>query len=312
MSWNTRLLPDLRGRSAVVTGGTSGIGFFVAEQLASAGAHVTLAGRSPERTRAAVAALARSAPDVLFTSVRLDLADLESVREAADTIRAAGPLDILVNNAGVTAAPRRAETRDGFELMLGTNHLGPFALTLQLLPALVSAGPARVVSLGSLTHTPARIDFDDLHGQGAYRSMRAYGRSKLAALLFAFELDRRLRAAGSAVSSLAAHPGWAVDGLTPARPPMWEPSPWLRRRGRPLAVVAQGKDRGAWSVVRAASDPDAQGGQYFGPSGPGSLRGLPAIEHAADHAYDPAAGARLWEVSEALTGVHWEQSLSAC
>ncbi|MFE6911397.1 oxidoreductase [Streptomyces erythrochromogenes] len=303
MTWDPLAVPAQDGRTAVITGGNAGIGYFVAEQLARAGAHVVLAGRSPERTRTALDALRAAVPGASATDVRLDLADLDSVHRTAEQLTAAGPVDLLVNNAGVTSSGRRAETTQGFELIFGTNHLGHFALTLLLTPAL---GPdARVVSLGSLTHGRARLDFEDLQSRDGYRSMAVYGRSKLAVLLFAAELDRRLRASGSTVRSVAAHPGWAVQGLTPARPPMWSPGPLAALRSAPLALLAQGKDRGAWPVVRAATDPDALGGQYFGPRGPGSLKGPPAVQVTAASARDREAAARLWAVSQDLTGVHW-------
>ncbi|MFF4428585.1 oxidoreductase [Streptomyces sp. NPDC001513] len=303
MTWNPRTVPAQDGRTAVITGGNAGIGYHVAEQLARAGAHVVLAGRSARRTRIALDALRAAVPGASATDVRLDLADLDSVHRAAEQLTAAGPVDLLVNNAGVTASKKRAETAQGFELMFGTNHLGPFALTLLLSPALGT--DARVVSLGSLTHSRAHLDFDDLQSRTGYRSMAVYGRSKLAVLLFAAELDRRLRDGGSTVRSVAAHPGWAVQGLTPARPPLWVPGPLTAVRSAPLALLAQGKDRGAWSVVRAATDPDALGGQYFGPIGPGSLKGPPSLQVTAEPARDREAAARLWAVSEELTGVHW-------
>ncbi|MFJ3633102.1 oxidoreductase [Streptomyces sp. NPDC090112] len=303
MTWDPLAVPAQDGRTAVVTGGNAGIGFHVAEQLARAGAHVVLAGRSAERTRTALDALRASVPGASASDVRLDLAELRSVRRTAEQLAAHGPVDVLVNNAGVTSSGKRAETAQGFELMFGTNHLGHFALTLLLLPAF---GPdARVVSLGSLTHARARLDFEDLQSRRRYRSMAVYGRSKLAVLLFAAELDRRLSASGSTVRSVAAHPGWAVQGLTPARPPLWEPGPLTALRSAPLALLAQGKDRGAWPVVRAATDPDALGGQYFGPDGPGSLRGVPTVQVAAESARDRAAASRLWTVSEDLAGVRW-------
>ncbi|MEV6583902.1 oxidoreductase [Streptomyces sp. NPDC051582] len=305
MTWDPRALPAQHGRTAVITGGNAGIGYHVAEQLARAGARVVLAARSPERTRTALDALRTAVPDASVTDVRLDLADLDSVRRAAEQLTAAGPVDLLVTNAGVTAATRRAKTVQGHELMFGTNHLGHFAFTLLLAPALAASPSARVVSLGSLTHTRARIDFDDLQSSRDYRSMTAYGRSKLAVLLFATELDRRLRAQGSTVVSLAAHPGWAVQGLTPARPPLWEPGVSDFLRAAPLGLLAQGKDRGAWPVVRAATDPAALGGQYYGPSGPGRLKGFPTLQSLAGQAHDGAAAARLWAASEELTGVTW-------
>ncbi|MEU6704984.1 oxidoreductase [Streptomyces wuyuanensis] len=301
--WDPRRLPDLRGTSALVTGGSAGIGLHVAEQLAAAGARVTIAARSADRTRAALEALRVSVPDARVGAVALDLTDPGAIREAAAAVAAEGPLDMLVNNAGITSSPRRTETAEGHELMLAANHLGHFALTLLLLPSL--AHRARVVSVGSLTHRRARMDFDDLQCRRSHRSMTAYGRSKLATLLFAFELDHRLRAVGSTVVSVAAHPGWAVDGLTPARPPMLGPSFGARVRSAPLSLLAQGKDRGAWPIVRAATDPAAWGGEYYGPSGFGSLRGVPEAQSAAEHAHDRGTAARLWEASESLTGVRW-------
>ncbi|WP_331730420.1 oxidoreductase (plasmid) [Kitasatospora sp. NBC_00070] len=305
MSWNPTHLPDQHGRTAVVTGGSAGIGYHVAEQLAAAGAHVIVAARSPQRTEAAVASIRGQVPGASVEGIPLDLADLVSVQQAAAGLQRRGPVDILVNNAGVTSGAERTETADGFETMFGTNHLGHFALTLQLLPALLERPTGRVVTLGSLTHTRAALTLDDLQSFHSYRSMRVYGRSKLAALLFAFELDRRLRAAGSPAVSLAAHPGWAVGELDPARPPVWSPTTAQRLRGAALALMAQSKQRGAWPVVRAALDPLAAGGRYYGPGGVGKLKGAPVAQRAADHAYDHSVAARLWDISETLTGVCW-------
>ncbi|MFJ6709010.1 MULTISPECIES: oxidoreductase [unclassified Streptomyces] len=289
-TWNASDLPDLTGRTAVVTGANSGIGRTAADALARAGAHVVLAVRDPERGRAAAAGLTGS------TEVRrLDLADLASVREfAAGWDR---PLDLLINNAGVMMLPEQS-TADGFEMQFGTNHLGHFALTNLLLPYLTD----RVVTLSSGLHRGGDgvIHFADVNLRGRYSPNRAYAQSKLANLLFTLELQRRLTEAGSPVRALAAHPGYAATNLQSrtANP--------LARLGMRLGnlVVAQDDRAGALPTLYAATQ-DLPGASYVGPDGMGGMRGAPALAGRSPAASDPVAARRLWTLSEEMTGVTW-------
>ncbi|MFE4966002.1 oxidoreductase [Streptomyces sp. NPDC056660] len=295
-TWNASRLPDLSGRTAVVTGANSGIGFTAADALARSGAHVVFAVRDPERGRAAAAKVSGS------TEVRrLDLADLASVREfAAGWDR---PLDLLINNAGVMMLPEQS-TKDGFEMQFGTNHLGHFALTNLLLPYLKD----RVVTVSSGLHRGGDgvIHFDDVNLRGTYSPTRAYAQSKLANLLFTLELQRRLTEAGSPVRALAAHPGYAATNLQShtANP--------LARLGMRLGnlLVAQ-DDRGGTLPTLYAATQDLPGASYVGPSGLGEMRGAPALAGRSAAASDPVAARRLWTLSEEMTGVTWPLGVEA-
>ncbi|MFE7569138.1 oxidoreductase [Streptomyces sp. NPDC057539] len=283
--WNITDIPDQSGRTAVVTGGNSGIGLATVQALAAAGSHVVLAVRDPERGEAAAAGVHGS-----VEVRRLDLADLASVREFAAAWR--GALDVLINNAGVMNTPE-SRTKDGFETQFGTNHLGHFALSNLLLPHITD----RVVTVSSEAHkkpgTP-RIHFDNLGLTGEYRPRTAYSQSKLANLLFTLELQRRLAAAHSPVRALAAHPGWATTNLQ-------------RHDGSALSravmrIVAQDSGAGALPTLYAAVQ-DLPGASYVGPDGRGEVRGRPTLVGRSAAASDPAVARRLWAVSEELTGV---------
>jgi NAD(P)-dependent dehydrogenase (short-subunit alcohol dehydrogenase family) len=298
VAWSAADIPDQRGRRAVVTGANSGLGLVIARELARRGAAVVLACRNPAKGEAALAGVRAAAPDADVELGALDLASLESVRAFAAAQDA--PVDLLVNNAGVMAPPRRT-TADGFELQLGTNHLGHFALTGLLLDRLLAAPAPRVVTMSSLMHRYGRIDFDDLQGERRYRRWRAYGQSKLANLLFALELDRRARAAGAPLVSVAAHPGWAATHLQTAAPPLVDRAV-LRVMNR---VVAQSADNGALPALYAATTPDLPGASYAGPGDRSGLRGDPRLVSMSGRAQDPATARRLWEASEELTGVRY-------
>lgn len=301
--WTAASLPDQTGRTVVVTGATSGLGLSSATELARAGARVLLAARNPEkaaRARDEVAAVATGpAPEV----VALDLSDLDSVRAAADDIRSrVEALDVLMNNAGVMAIPL-TRTAQGFEMQLGTNHLGHFALTGLLLPTLLAAEAPRVVTTSSGAHKGGRMRWDDLHWQRGYRRWLAYCQSKLANLLFAYELDRRATAAGTDLVSAAAHPGYAATHLQAVGPEASGRA--LSKRVMELGntVIAQSADDGALPQLYAATMPDVRGGEYFGPGRLMELRGHPVRVPSTRRARDEADAARLWSVSERLTGV---------
>ena len=295
--WSIDAAPSQAGRVAVVTGASAGIGFATARALAALGCHVVLAVRDPARGADAAARIGGS------TAVtRLDLAALASVRSAAAELTGAYPkIDLLINNAGLWSADR-AETRDGFERQLGVNHLGHFALTGLLLPALLAAPGSRVVTVSSISHRAGSIDLADLPMRRAYRHNAAYARSKLANLLFAFELQRRLAEAGAATASLAAHPGGVWTGLFRGA----NPALLVHTLGR---LVAQSPERGALATLRAATDPSATGGQYYGPGGFGELRGAPKPVQASPRARDEALARDLWAASERLTGVAYGPTL---
>lgn len=304
MTWSEADIPDLTGRTALVTGANSGLGLRSARVLAERGAYVLLACRSLDRGKAALATV-RGAAEL----VRLDLADLSSVREAAKEVRerTGDRLHLLMNNAGVMATPR-ASTVDGFELQMGTNHLGHAALTWLLMPALRATPGARVVTLSSLAHRGPGLDIDDLGFQRrSYRSTAAYSAAKLANLVFAVELDRRARAAGLDLVSVAAHPGITDTELTANS---------LRLRGSgPLGrvvtavvgagskLITQSVERGALPQLYAATAPGVRGGEYFGPTGPGGLFGPPGRTEPRAAALSPELGRGLWERTAELTGV---------
>jgi NAD(P)-dependent dehydrogenase (short-subunit alcohol dehydrogenase family) len=296
VAWSTADIPDQTGRRAIVTGANGGLGLIAARELARKGASVVLACRNMQKGEIALAEVRAAGGDAELAP--LDLGNLASVREFAASQER--PLDLLVNNAGVMAPPR-SQTADGFELQLGTNHLGHFALTGLLLERLKAAAAPRVVSLPSNGHRIGKINFDDLQSERRYRRWSAYGQSKLANLLFMRELDRRARAAGLPLVSVAAHPGYSATNLQFAAPPLAD-----RIVMRVLnLLVAQSADAGALSPLYAATMPDLPGGSYVGPDGPGEWRGSPHLVGMSKRAQDPETARRLWEVSESLTGVRY-------
>ncbi|NDU75599.1 SDR family NAD(P)-dependent oxidoreductase [Actinomadura sp. DSM 109109] len=299
--WTAGDIPDLHGRRAIVTGANSGIGYHSALQLARHGASVVLACRSAERGQAAAERMRTAAPGADIVLASLDLADLASVREFAGR-HGEAPLDILVNNAGVMAIPRRS-TADGFEMQFGTNHLGHFALTGLLLDALRAAPSARVVTVTSGFAWTGRLDFADLQGERRYRKWTAYAQAKLANLVFAKELDRRV----PEVTSVAAHPGYAATNLQQAGPRMQGNTLMEKAAGWGNALVAQPAAAGALPSLYAATAPDVRGGACYGPRLL-QYRGAPGRVATPRHADRPGLGARLWEVSETLTGVRYAEA----
>jgi NAD(P)-dependent dehydrogenase (short-subunit alcohol dehydrogenase family) len=301
--WTVDQIPDQSGRVAVVTGANSGLGLIAARELARAGARVVLACRNTDKGDTALREITDEAPNAEAELAALDLASLASIRSFAQEFpKAHDGLDLLINNAGVMAPPRRT-TKEGFELQFGTNHLGHFALTGLLLGALEGRKGARVVTVSSTAHRMGRINFDDLHGERRYRRWRAYGQSKLANLIFALALDRRLRAAGSTISSLAAHPGYAATNLQSASAPVLDRAVMVVTN----LLVAQDAGVGALSLLYAATQPGLEGGTYVGPDGRGEQRGHPQPEAVpARAALDQTVAARLWAVSEEATGVHFD------
>jgi NAD(P)-dependent dehydrogenase (short-subunit alcohol dehydrogenase family) len=300
-NWTVADAPDQSGRVAVVTGANSGLGYEIAKGLVDLGAEVVMACRSTDRGESARRDLEREVPGASVSVLDLDLADLESVAAFADAFgEAHDELDVLVNNAGVMALPRR-ETADGFEMQFGTNHLGHFALTGHLLDSLRAATDPRVATMSSGIHERGRMDFEDLQGERDYDKWAAYGQSKLANLLFAYELDRR----AEFLTSVGAHPGYAATNLQTAGPEMAGST--VRKVGMKVAnaLVAQDADDGALPMLYALTMPDVRGGEYYGPGGLLGMRGGPERQRSSERSYDREAARRLWSVSEELTGVSY-------
>jgi NAD(P)-dependent dehydrogenase (short-subunit alcohol dehydrogenase family) len=301
--WTAAEVPDLAGRIAVVTGANAGLGFETARVLAGHGALVVLACRNSGKARQAADRITAAHRHARTGIVRLDLASLASVREAAEEIRATYPrIDLLINNAGVMELPYE-RTEDGFELTFGTNHLGHFALTGLVLDRLIATPGSRVVTMSSMGHEPGVMNFDDLQSEHAYKPDEAYYQSKLANLLFTYELERRLRAAESPTQALGAHPGVVYTDLFRTRSRLDKAllSPWMR----PINFWAvQNVHRGALPMLRAATDPAASGGEYYGPHRKHDT-GYPVAVKSSPRSHDVADQARLWDVSEQLTGVRY-------
>jgi NAD(P)-dependent dehydrogenase (short-subunit alcohol dehydrogenase family) len=327
--WNPSAIPSQVGKTIVVTGANAGLGFFASEQLARAGASVVLACRNPSRADAAARAIRARVPGAAVSTVALDVASLVSVRAASAELLGLERIDGLVLNAGIVHPPRRREfSADGLELVLATNYLGHFALTAELLPALLRTPGSRVVALGSMISRLLDSSLDDLQLAGGYQPWLAYAQSKIAMQVFGFELDRRLRAASAAgeaggavggsadrpvaiggvgalerparASALVAHPGYSIGGRTPRVPGVNEPSRLKRFVDNLQAPITQGKERGAWPIVRAVADPAARGGQYWGPRY--IVKGEPRLQTPSATSLDRAIAERVWRESEALTG----------
>lgn len=288
------------GRLFLVTGGTTGIGYETAKALAAAGAQVVIAARNSDKGQEAIARIRQQTPDAGVQFEALDLADLASVRALSERLKATLPhLDGLINNAGIMVPPRRGTSADGFEMQLAVNYLGHFALTAQMLPLLRRADSPRVVTLSSIAASRGALNFSDLQSEQAYDPMTAYSQSKLACLMFAFELQRRSAEAGWGIRSIASHPGVSRTELLVERDGM----PGMVRRYLPF--LFQPADQGALSTVYAATSPDARGGAYYGPTGMMEMRGPLGLAAIPPAAADTAAAARLWTVSEQITAIRY-------
>jgi NAD(P)-dependent dehydrogenase (short-subunit alcohol dehydrogenase family) len=293
--WTTANIPDQTGRVAVITGANTGLGFETAAALADHGAHVVLAVRNLDKGKHAATLISRRNPSGSVALQELDLTSLDSIRAAADQLRSEHDnIDLLINNAGVMFTPK-STTKDGFELQFGTNHFGHFALTGLLLDRLLAAPGSRVVTISSIGHRAGRIRFDDLQWERGYSRMGAYGRSKLANLVFTYELQRRLT--GTNTIAAAAHPGASNTELARNTPL------WMRIITGPFELTDQSAAAGALPTLRAATDPSVLGGQYYGPGGFAELRGYPKVVKSNARSHDADLQKRLWAVSEELTGV---------
>jgi NAD(P)-dependent dehydrogenase (short-subunit alcohol dehydrogenase family) len=300
--WTASDIPSQNGRSAIVTG-TGGLGFETALALAKAGGEVIIAGRNPEKGAEAVSRIRSVAPSATVRFEQLDLASLASIADFGERLRGqTDRLDLLVNNAGVMVPPRRRETSDGFELQFGTNYLGHFALTGQLLPLLRQGRDARVVTLSSIAARNGAIDFDDLNATRNYQPMPVYSQSKLACLMFAFELQRRSEAAGWGIASIAAHPGISRTDLLHNAPGRRSLTGMARSL---LWFLFQPAAQGALPTLFAATSSKAEPGGYYGPDWLSETRGYPVSARTPPQALDHAAVERLWQVSEALTGTRF-------
>ncbi|MEV7397799.1 oxidoreductase [Aeromicrobium sp. NPDC092404] len=306
MSWSTDDIPDLSGKRAVITGVTGGLGLHTAIGLARRGADLVVTARDARKADTAVARIRQDAPGSSVDVVSLDLASLADVRRAVDEVSTTyDRIDILVNNAGIMAVPRREETVDGFELQIGTNHLGHFAWTAGLWP-LLRTGPSRIVQVSSNAHTiVGSVDLTSLSPEGSaatYHRWQSYGQSKLANLLFALELDRRVKAAGLDVVSVGAHPGYAATNITKTGPTgggLSLPGIGMHQVSR---ILGQPASRGAMPLLMAATDPSLSGGEYVGPSGFKGMRGRPKVVGMTRVARDEELAQDLWTASEAALG----------
>lgn len=300
-------IPDLSGKLALVTGASDGIGLAIAIRLAEAGAEILMPARDQTKGAAAAERILAQSPTASVSVRQLDLASMSSVTDFSVELLAENrPIHILINNAGVMNPPERIVTDDGFELQLATNHLGHFALTCRVLP-LLRAGHARVVSQGSIASKSHGVQWDDLQSERRYKAGRAYASSKTALALFGLELDRRGRASGWGISGSVSHPGVAPTNLLAAHPEMGRPKLWFERRligiMSSLGILAGTVLSAAAPALMAATDPEAVGGKFYGPSGAGQLSGPPAATTPFKTLLDPADGERIWEASEHLTGV---------
>jgi NAD(P)-dependent dehydrogenase (short-subunit alcohol dehydrogenase family) len=295
--WTAADVTDQSGRVAVVTGANSGLGFDTAAVLADKGAHVVLAVRNLDKGNDAAIRIKNASTNADVAVQELDLTSLDSVRKASDELRATYPrIDLLINNAGVMYVPTRETTKDGFEMQFGTNHLGHFALTGQLLDNMLPVEGSRVVTVSSVGHRIlARIHFEDPQLERKYNRVESYGQSKLANLLFTYELQRRLKQKGSPTIALAAHPGFSDTELMRHLPGFIPDFLW-----RPFTQPAE---MGALPTLRAATDPGAQGGQYYGPDGIGETKGHPKVVSSSAQSHNEDIQRRLWSLSEELTGV---------
>ncbi|GMQ78305.1 MAG: SDR family NAD(P)-dependent oxidoreductase [Anaerolineae bacterium] len=295
-NWTADKMPEMNGKVAIVTGANSGIGYETARALAARGAQVVIACRNAEKGATALQKIRVEQPNSLIELMQLDLADLSSIRRFVDEFLGRyDQLHLLINNAGVMAIPEYQKTVDGFEMQFGTNHLGHFALTGLLLETLIRTADACVVTLSSIVHRFGRMDFDNLNAEKSYNPRRSYNVSKLANLLFTYELQRRFEEAGVETISTASHPGWTVTNLQ-------QHSSLLQFLSR---LVAMRPEKGALPTLYAATAPGVKGGDYYGPSGLAGMRGYPKQVASSELSHNQVVAERLWNVSEELTGVRY-------
>jgi len=295
--WTTSNIPDMSGKIVIVTGGNSGLGLETVRQLAKKGATVIMAARSEEKAKTAIAELNATIPNAQISLMLLDLASLESIKKFVETFRAKyKELHLLINNAGVMALPTRQKTADGFEMQFGTNHLGHFALTGQLLDLIENTDGGRIVNVSSMAHKFGKVDFNNLNSEKKYAPWEAYGLSKISNLFFTYELQRKLEEADKKTIVVAAHPGYTSTNL--------------QRHSGLFAklnhIMAQGVEKGTLPQLMAAAETNLMGGEYFGPRGFNEMQGYPKLVESNKLSHDLGIAARLWEESEKMTGVKYE------
>jgi NAD(P)-dependent dehydrogenase (short-subunit alcohol dehydrogenase family) len=302
--WTPKEIPSQIGKLAIVTGANSGIGYHTGLELARAGATVIMACRNAQKAEAAKAKILAAVLQAKLEVAIVDMANLDSIRAFADAFVATDrKLDMLINNAGVMGMPQRTPTAQGFEAQFGINHLGHFALTGELMPALLKTPGSRVVTVASIAHKSGRMRFEDPNWERAYDPRKAYQQSKLANILFGLELDRRLKRANADVASIVAHPGVAMTSIV--NNGMGVNLKTKIINGLILPLLAQSEARGAWPTLYAATSPEAQSGHYYGPDGIAEIKGTPVEVKPKPQALDPVAAARLWHISEQMTAVEY-------
>ena len=302
--WTPREIPSQAGKTAIVTGANSGIGYHTVLELARAGATVVMACRNSHKADEAKARILATLPQAHVEVAIVDMADLTSIRAFAEAFVATGrKLDLLINNAGIMALPKRTATAQGFEAQFGTNHLGHFALTGELMPALLKTPGSRVVTVASIAHKGGRMRFEDPNWERNYDPRKAYQQSKLANILFGLELDRRLKRANADVASILAHPGVATTSIVSNGMGVNLKTKIIN--GLILPLLAQSEARGSWPTLYAATSPAAQSGHYYGPDGIAEIKGTPVEVKPKPQALDPVAAARLWHISEQMTAVEY-------
>lgn len=302
-NWTTANIPQRNDGLAVITGSTEGMGFEDALALSTAGWNVIVMGRNAQKGADAVAKIHQINPKAKVSFEKIDLADLSSVKAFASKMIAKGnTIDLLINNAGVMTPPKRLETADGFELQFGTNHLGHFALTAQLLPLLRKSSNARVVTVSSIANRSGAINFDDFQSTTSYVPGKAYSQAKLANLMFALELQRQSDKHGWGITSIAAHPGVSRTNLLITGAGRWSAAGMARTF---LPFLFQPQSQGALPTLYAATSPDAKGGVYYGPNKMSETRGFPAVAKIPAQALDENVALKLWEVSQVLAGVEF-------
>lgn len=302
-NWTVADIPHKNGGLAVITGSTEGVGFENALALTSAGWNVVMMGRNAQKGAESIAKIHRINPKAKVSFEKIDLADLSSIRVFAERMISKGEaIDLLINNAGVMTPPKRLETVDGFELQFGTNHLGHFALTANLLPLLRKSSSARVVTVSSVANRAGQINFDDLQSKSSYVPMKAYGQAKLANLMFALELQRQSEKHGWGITSIASHPGVSRTNLLITGAGRWS-FPGIMRTFFPF--LFQPPAQGALPTLYAATSPNARGGSYYGPNKMGETRGYPSLAKVPVQAMDATVSLKLWELSQKLAKVEF-------
>jgi len=305
-NWNASRIPIRNSGLAVITGSTEGVGYEDAVALSSSGWNVIIMGRNAQKGADSIAKIKQVNPKVKVSFEKMDLADLSSIKAFASRMNTKGQaIDLLINNAGVMTPPKRLETADGLELQFGTNHIGHFALTAQLLPLLRKSPGARVVTVSSIASRAGTINFNDLQSESSYNPMKAYNQAKLANLMFAFELQRQSEKNGWGILSMAAHPGVSRTNLLITGAGRWS-GPGIMRTFLPF--LFQSPAQGALPTLYAATSPEAKGGSYYGPNKMGETRGFPAIAKIPSQAKDENVAAKLWKVSEELASVDFSTS----